>query len=150
MEVMLACAKYNLVHEFFRKLQKFSIPNALTYKVVVNTLWKEGKTDEALLAVQHMERCQEALKLKQIYCIWSHQQELVSLTLLKSFYTYMNDEISAQDNLIFLQRWFAKFPEYQDRFFFITGESYAGKIKWGSSGALEIKIQLSHSSGLGH
>ena len=34
-QVMFACAKYNLVHEFFRKLQKFSIPNALTYKGIL-------------------------------------------------------------------------------------------------------------------
>ncbi|KAL2329274.1 hypothetical protein Fmac_022701 [Flemingia macrophylla] len=55
MEVMLSCGKYNLVHEFFRKLQKSFIPNSLTYRVLVNTLWKEGKTDEAILAVQEME-----------------------------------------------------------------------------------------------
>ncbi|PON63654.1 Tetratricopeptide-like helical domain containing protein [Parasponia andersonii] len=55
MEVMLACGKYNLVHEFFRKLQKSSIPTALTYRVLVNSLWKEGKLDEAVLAVQDME-----------------------------------------------------------------------------------------------
>ncbi|KAJ4975361.1 hypothetical protein NE237_000467 [Protea cynaroides] len=56
MEVMFACGKYNLVHEFFRKVEKSSIPNALNYKVLVNTLWREGKTDEAVLAVQGMER----------------------------------------------------------------------------------------------
>ncbi|XP_028752389.1 pentatricopeptide repeat-containing protein At1g30610, chloroplastic isoform X2 [Neltuma alba] len=56
MEVMFTCGKYNLVHDFFMKVQKFSIPNSLTYRVLVNTLWKEGKTDEAVLAVQDMER----------------------------------------------------------------------------------------------
>ncbi|XP_010460866.1 PREDICTED: pentatricopeptide repeat-containing protein At1g30610, chloroplastic-like [Camelina sativa] len=55
MEVMLACEKYNLVHEFFRKMQKSSIPNALAYRVLVNTLWKEGKTDEAIHTVEDME-----------------------------------------------------------------------------------------------
>ncbi|KAH7654422.1 TPR-like protein [Dioscorea alata] len=55
MEVMLACGKYNLVHEFFRKVEKNSIPSALNYKVLVNTLWREGKIDEAVLAVQDME-----------------------------------------------------------------------------------------------
>ncbi|KAJ0975791.1 hypothetical protein J5N97_017756 [Dioscorea zingiberensis] len=55
MEVMLACGKYNLVHEFFRKVEKNSIPSALNYKVLVNTLWREGKVDEAVLAVQDME-----------------------------------------------------------------------------------------------
>lgn len=80
-QVMFSCGKYNLVHEFFRKVQKSSIPNSLTYRgiviyfhmnvkssnfrmiltfmfypVLVNTLWKEGKTDEALLAVKEMER----------------------------------------------------------------------------------------------
>ncbi|KAK1304584.1 Pentatricopeptide repeat-containing protein [Acorus calamus] len=56
MEVMLVCEKYNLVHEFFKKVEKSSIPSALNYKVLVNTLWKEGKTDEAILVVQDMER----------------------------------------------------------------------------------------------
>ncbi|KAI8524635.1 hypothetical protein RHMOL_Rhmol13G0163900 [Rhododendron molle] len=56
MEVMFACGKYNLVHDFFNKVTKSSIPNALTYKVVVNTLWKEGKTDEAIAVVESMER----------------------------------------------------------------------------------------------
>ncbi|CAH2034554.1 unnamed protein product [Thlaspi arvense] len=55
MEVMLACEKYNLVHEFFRKMQRSSIPNALAYRVLVNTLWKEGKTDEAIQTVEDME-----------------------------------------------------------------------------------------------
>ncbi|GMY19565.1 serine carboxypeptidase-like 45 isoform X2 [Fagus crenata] len=44
----------------------------------------------------------------------------------KSFYTYVNDEITARDNLLFLQRWFAKFPEYRSRDFFIAGVSYGG------------------------
>ncbi|XP_059462899.1 serine carboxypeptidase-like 45 isoform X2 [Corylus avellana] len=44
----------------------------------------------------------------------------------KSFYNSVNDELTAQDNLVFLQRWFTKFPEYKSRDFFITGESYAG------------------------
>ncbi|XP_010538282.1 PREDICTED: pentatricopeptide repeat-containing protein At1g30610, chloroplastic isoform X2 [Tarenaya hassleriana] len=56
MEVMFSCGKYNLVHEFFRKIQKSSIPNALAYRVLVNTLWKEGKTNEAEQAVEEMER----------------------------------------------------------------------------------------------
>lgn len=33
---------------------------------------------------------------------------------------------SAKDNLIFLQRWFNKFPHYKHRNLFLTGESYAG------------------------
>ncbi|XP_055962214.1 serine carboxypeptidase-like 45 [Mercurialis annua] len=43
-----------------------------------------------------------------------------------SFYDNVNDTITAQDNVVFLQQWFAKFPEYMNRDFFITGESYAG------------------------
>ncbi|KAL8508442.1 hypothetical protein ACS0TY_018901 [Phlomoides rotata] len=56
MEVMLACGKYNLVHDFFKKVQKSFIPNSLIYKVLVNTLWREGKVDEAMMAVNEMER----------------------------------------------------------------------------------------------
>ncbi|KAB2064105.1 hypothetical protein ES319_A10G266700v1 [Gossypium barbadense] len=56
MEVMFECGKYNLVHEFFRKMDKSSIPNALTYRVLVNTLWKEDRIDEAVSVVQVMEK----------------------------------------------------------------------------------------------
>ncbi|KAG9150673.1 hypothetical protein Leryth_008131 [Lithospermum erythrorhizon] len=56
MEVMYTSGKYNLVHEFFKKVQKSCIPNALTYKVLVNTLSKEGNVEEAILAVEDMER----------------------------------------------------------------------------------------------
>ncbi|KAL8123229.1 serine carboxypeptidase-like 45 isoform X2 [Apium graveolens] len=38
----------------------------------------------------------------------------------------MNDEITARDNLVFMKRWFLKFPQYRQRELFITGESYAG------------------------
>lgn len=38
----------------------------------------------------------------------------------------VNDEITARDNLVFLQRWFLKFPQYYNRNLFIAGESYAG------------------------
>lgn len=55
MEVMLACGKYDMVHEFFRQVQESSAPNALTYRVLVNALWREGKPDEALEAVHTME-----------------------------------------------------------------------------------------------
>lgn len=41
-------------------------------------------------------------------------------------YSSVSDEITARDNLIFLQRWFDKFPQYRHRDLFITGESYAG------------------------
>ncbi|KAL5546689.1 hypothetical protein UlMin_006376, partial [Ulmus minor] len=44
----------------------------------------------------------------------------------KSFYIGVNDTITARDSLVFLQLWFEKFPEYKNRDFFITGESYAG------------------------
>ncbi|CAL1387211.1 unnamed protein product [Linum trigynum] len=43
-----------------------------------------------------------------------------------SFYTLVNDSITAKDSLVFLQRWLVKFPEYNNRDLFITGESYAG------------------------
>ncbi|KAK9987109.1 hypothetical protein SO802_032060 [Lithocarpus litseifolius] len=49
-----------------------------------------------------------------------------SFSANKSFYDSVNDELTAQDNLEFLQRWFTKFPEYKGRDLFITGESYAG------------------------
>lgn len=56
MEVMLVCGKYNLVHDFFRKMQKSCIPNALTYKVLLNAFWKEGEIDNAIKTVEDMER----------------------------------------------------------------------------------------------
>ncbi|KAL6272485.1 hypothetical protein ACE6H2_023177 [Prunus campanulata] len=44
----------------------------------------------------------------------------------QSFYGYVDDAITANDNLVFLERWFDKFPEFKNRDFFITGESYGG------------------------
>lgn len=36
--------------------------------------------------------------------------------------------IIARDNLVFLQNWFVKFPQYRNRSLFVTGESYAGNF----------------------
>ncbi|XP_057982275.1 serine carboxypeptidase-like 45 [Malania oleifera] len=43
-----------------------------------------------------------------------------------SFYSSVNDNITAHDNLVFLDRWLAKYPDYRSRDLYITGESYAG------------------------
>ncbi|THG18596.1 hypothetical protein TEA_023793 [Camellia sinensis var. sinensis] len=43
-----------------------------------------------------------------------------------SSYEAVSDQQTARDNLVFLQRWFLKFPQYMHRDLFITGESYAG------------------------
>ncbi|MQL79531.1 hypothetical protein Taro_011975, partial [Colocasia esculenta] len=43
-----------------------------------------------------------------------------------SYYANVDDKMTARDNLVFLQRWFLKFPQYKDRDLFIAGESYAG------------------------
>ncbi|KAE8023772.1 hypothetical protein FH972_009436 [Carpinus fangiana] len=43
-----------------------------------------------------------------------------------SSYGAVNDKITARDNLVFLQKWFERFPLYRNRSLFITGESYAG------------------------
>ncbi|XP_070682684.1 serine carboxypeptidase-like 45 [Malus domestica] len=44
----------------------------------------------------------------------------------KSLYGFVNDNITARDNLEFLRRWFHEFPKYKNRDLFITGQSYAG------------------------
>ena len=38
------------------------------------------------------------------------------------------DKKTIDDLLEFLLRWFERFPEYRGRPFFVTGESYAGKL----------------------
>ncbi|KAF3430919.1 hypothetical protein FNV43_RR25649 [Rhamnella rubrinervis] len=43
-----------------------------------------------------------------------------------SSYETVNDKITARDNLVFLQRWFGKFPQFRNASLYITGESYAG------------------------
>ncbi|KAJ7945638.1 Carboxypeptidase [Quillaja saponaria] len=43
-----------------------------------------------------------------------------------SSYVAVDDKTTARGNVIFLQRWFNKFPQYKQRELFLTGESYAG------------------------
>ncbi|ONK58024.1 uncharacterized protein A4U43_C09F7120 [Asparagus officinalis] len=43
-----------------------------------------------------------------------------------SYYGGVDDNMTAMDNLVFLQRWFEKFPQYKNRDLYIAGESYAG------------------------
>uniref|UniRef100_A0ACD5VPK3 Uncharacterized protein n=1 Tax=Avena sativa TaxID=4498 RepID=A0ACD5VPK3_AVESA len=102
MEVMLVCGKYNLVYEFFDRVKQKSIPGALNYKVLVNALWREGKIDEAVMAVKDMEnrgivgsaslyydlarclcsggRCKEALLQ-----VWPTKVQLIRNTLAIAF-----------------------------------------------------------------
>uniref|UniRef100_A0A6N2KD36 Carboxypeptidase n=1 Tax=Salix viminalis TaxID=40686 RepID=A0A6N2KD36_SALVM len=49
-----------------------------------------------------------------------------SYSVNQTFYSSVNDAMTARDNLVFLRRWFVKFPQYKQRDFFIAGESYAG------------------------
>ncbi|OMP01796.1 hypothetical protein COLO4_11581 [Corchorus olitorius] len=57
MEVMLQSGKYELVHEFFRKMKRSGeAQRALTYRVLVKAFWEEGKINEAVGAVRDMER----------------------------------------------------------------------------------------------
>ncbi|KAI5417907.1 hypothetical protein KIW84_042511 [Lathyrus oleraceus] len=54
---MLQSGNYDLVHELFRKMTSSGeVREALTYKVLVRTFWKEGKVDEAVKVVRDMER----------------------------------------------------------------------------------------------
>ncbi|CAN4088695.1 unnamed protein product [Withania somnifera] len=43
-----------------------------------------------------------------------------------SSYETVNDKVTARDNVVFLLRWFHKFPQYSKSNLFLTGESYAG------------------------
>ncbi|KAI7982249.1 Serine carboxypeptidase-like 46 [Camellia lanceoleosa] len=44
-----------------------------------------------------------------------------------SSYAAVNDKITGiRDNLIFLHKWFVKFPQYRNTSLFIIGKSYAG------------------------
>jgi serine carboxypeptidase-like clade 2 len=43
-----------------------------------------------------------------------------------SDYSKMGDKITAANNYVFLENWLERFPEYKNRPFYISGESYAG------------------------
>ena len=43
-----------------------------------------------------------------------------------SDYDLSGDERTADDAYVFLPRWLERFPEYKDRAFYNSGESYAG------------------------
>ncbi|KAG9151372.1 hypothetical protein Leryth_026000 [Lithospermum erythrorhizon] len=57
MEVMLESRKYDLVHYYFERMKRSGETlKAITYRVLVKTLWKEGKVCEAVTAVRDMEQ----------------------------------------------------------------------------------------------
>ncbi|KAE8810016.1 serine carboxypeptidase-like 33 [Hordeum vulgare] len=49
-----------------------------------------------------------------------------SYTNTSSDLTNLNDDFVAEDTYNFLINWFKRFPQYKDREFYISGESYAG------------------------
>ncbi|XP_042494045.1 serine carboxypeptidase-like 45 [Macadamia integrifolia] len=51
-----------------------------------------------------------------------------SYSINTSYYGGVDDEMTARDNLIFLQQWFVQFPECRSGDLFVTGESYAGNL----------------------
>ncbi|KAG4937604.1 hypothetical protein JHK85_052523 [Glycine max] len=60
---------------------------------------------------------------------WNKEANMLYLeTPIGVGFSYSTDTSSyeAGDNLVFLQNWFMKFPEYRNRSLFIVGESYAG------------------------
>uniref|UniRef100_A0ACD6AAY2 Uncharacterized protein n=1 Tax=Avena sativa TaxID=4498 RepID=A0ACD6AAY2_AVESA len=43
-----------------------------------------------------------------------------------AYYQGVDDKVTATDNMVFMQRWLEKFPQYKGRELYISGESYAG------------------------
>ncbi|KAM1082945.1 hypothetical protein ACFX19_021817 [Malus domestica] len=60
---------------------------------------------------------------------WNTEANMLYLeTPIGVGFSYSTDTSSyeARDNLLFLQKWLEKFPQYRNRSLYITGESYAG------------------------
>jgi hypothetical protein len=46
--------------------------------------------------------------------------------LLLEFAHCNSHYLAAKDSLVFLTKWLERFPQYKERDFYLTGESYAG------------------------
>ncbi|CAA0812854.1 Serine carboxypeptidase-like 45 [Striga hermonthica] len=79
-------------------------------------LWLNGETDY----------CGYILTAANMLYLESPAGVGFSYSANSSFYEYVDDEMTARDNLAFLENWIEKYPEFKNREFYITGESYGG------------------------
>lgn len=107
---------------YYKKKEGYHIQQAITLEIP--SVVSITKKDSFFLKKKKRTLFKNLVLLS--YKLWGIKEAilLLSCALFWSFAELLI--FKARDNLVFLKRWFMKFPQYSQRELFLMGESYAG------------------------